>query len=64
VDVHPTMWKSFTDQVVEATKFGFKDHAQLWAGATAVAMTGAIVTSVFVGRWVSSRTLYFLSFLY
>jgi len=50
VDVHPTMWKSFTDQVVEATKFGFKDHAQLWAGATAVAMTGAIVTSVFIGR--------------
>ncbi|KXL48381.1 hypothetical protein M433DRAFT_145090 [Acidomyces richmondensis BFW] len=55
LSVHPTTWDSFTTQLVEATKLDFGDHAQMWAAATGVAMTGALVTSVFVGRNLKRR---------
>ena len=51
--VRPDLWDQFTHQVVETTKFSAGDHAKMWAAATATACTGAIVTSVFVGRFAS-----------
>jgi len=55
LSVHPTKWDAFTTELVEATKFDFSDHAQMWAAATGAAMTGALVTSVFVGRNMKRR---------
>ncbi len=48
--VHPEKWNAFTAQIVESTKLSMTDQAQAVAAATAVAMTGAIATSVFLGR--------------
>ena len=50
LNVHPTSWDSFTYQIIETTKFGTGDYAKMWGAATATAMTGAIGTSIFVGR--------------
>jgi hypothetical protein len=51
LNVHPTKWDAFTTQLIETTKFKAADHAQIWATAAGVAMTGAILTSVFIGRY-------------
>lgn len=48
--VHPEKWTAFTTQIVESTKFSMNDHAKIWGAATATAMTGAIGTSIFLGR--------------
>ena len=48
--VHPEKWAAFTDQVVDSVKFETKDYAAMIGAATATAMTGAIATSVWVGR--------------
>lgn len=48
--VRPGQWESFTTQILEATKFGGKDYAQMWAAATATALAGAVFTSAYVGR--------------
>lgn len=48
--VRPDQWERFTAQVIDATKFETKDWAQMVGAATATALTGALVTSVFVGR--------------
>ena len=50
LNVHPSMWDTFTHQIVETTKMTGEDTAKVWAAATATAMTGAIVTAAFVGR--------------
>lgn len=52
VRVHPEKWTVFTSQVIESTKFSMNDHAKIWAAATATAMTGAIGTSIVLGRLV------------
>ena len=51
-DLHvaPDKWDNFTHQLVESVKFGSGDYARMWGAATATAMTGAIGTSIFVGR--------------
>ncbi|KAK4554816.1 hypothetical protein LTR86_007964 [Recurvomyces mirabilis] len=50
VNVHPSMWDTFTGRIVESTKLTGKDQMQVWAAATGVALTGAVITSVFVGK--------------
>lgn len=55
--VHPEKWTAFTTQIVESTKFSMNDHAKIWGAATATAMTGAIGTSIFLGRSVIHNTL-------
>ncbi|KAH9835946.1 hypothetical protein Tdes44962_MAKER01865 [Teratosphaeria destructans] len=55
LQVHPTMWDAFTTQLIETTKFTLGDHAQVWAAAAGVACTGALVTSVLVGRGMGTR---------
>ena len=51
-DVHiaPDKWDSFTYQIIESTKFGAGDYGKMVGAATATALTGAIGTSIFVGR--------------
>lgn len=48
--VRPELWERFTAQVVEATRFSKGDYAQMVGAATATALTGALLTSVYVGR--------------
>ncbi|CAK4031504.1 Hypothetical predicted protein [Lecanosticta acicola] len=48
--VRPDQWEQFTAQVVESTKFTAGDHAQMWGAATATALSGALMTSIYVGR--------------
>jgi hypothetical protein len=48
--VHPDRWDSFTSEIINRTKFSTGDYAKLWGAATATALTGAIATSVYVGR--------------
>lgn len=48
--IRPDEWDRFTHEVIETTKFGFSDHAKLYASAASVALTGALVTSVWVGK--------------
>ncbi|KAF2769093.1 hypothetical protein EJ03DRAFT_351571 [Teratosphaeria nubilosa] len=55
LQVHPTMWDAFTTQLIDTTKFTLGDHAQVWAAAAGVACTGALVTSVLVGRGMGTR---------
>lgn len=49
--VHPDKWAAFTEQVVHATKVSASDSRKVWAAATATAMSGAIVTSVFLKKY-------------
>jgi len=51
--IRPDEWERFTHEVVETTKFGIGDHAKLWASAASVALTGAVGTSVWVGKTMS-----------
>ncbi|KAK3674764.1 hypothetical protein LTR78_005486 [Recurvomyces mirabilis] len=46
VNVHPSIWDTFTARVVESTKLTGKDQMQVWAAATGVALTGAINDSL------------------
>ena len=48
--IRPDQWEDFTYQIIQSAKFGAGDNAQMWAAATATALTGAIATSVWVGR--------------
>lgn len=48
--VRPNQWERFTSQLLESTKFAVGDYAQMWGAATATALTGALLTSVYVGR--------------
>jgi hypothetical protein len=48
--VHPDRWESFTYQIVEATKISVGESAQVWAAATATALTGHIAASIWLGR--------------
>lgn len=48
--VRPNQWERFTSQLLESTKFAVGDYAQMWGAATATALTGAVLTSVYVGR--------------
>lgn len=48
--VRPDEWERFTHEVVETTKFSMGDHAKLWASATFVALTGNLVSSIWVGK--------------
>lgn len=48
--VHPDKWTSFTEQVVHATKVDASDSRKAWAAATATAMSGAVITSVFLKK--------------
>lgn len=50
LQVHPQKWDTFCSQLIDTTKLGIGDHAQIWAAATATALTGAWVTSVFIGK--------------
>ena len=50
--IHPDQWDSFTYQITESTKFETKDYARMIGSATGVALTGAIATSVWFGRYV------------
>lgn len=52
--VHPEKWTSFTSQIIESIKLSMNDHAKIWAAATATALTGAIGTSIMLGRSVHS----------
>ncbi|KAF2717475.1 hypothetical protein K431DRAFT_233082 [Polychaeton citri CBS 116435] len=56
LQVRPDEWERFTYQVVECTKLGIGDQAKMWSAATATALTGAIGTSIWVGRTMN-RTL-------
>ncbi|KAF2161757.1 hypothetical protein M409DRAFT_27813 [Zasmidium cellare ATCC 36951] len=48
--VRPELWEKFTAQIIGVTKFNNKDYAQMVGAATATALTGALLTSVYVGR--------------
>lgn len=48
--VHPEKWVAFTEQVVHTTKVDASDNRKAWAAATGVALSGAIVTSVFLKK--------------
>lgn len=48
--VHPDKWTAFTEQVVHATKVDARDSRKAWAAATATAMSGAVITSVFLKK--------------
>lgn len=48
--VRPNQWERFTSQLLESTKFAVGDYGQMWGAATATALTGALLTSVYVGR--------------
>ena len=48
--IHPDKWENFTYQIIESTKFDTRDNLRMVGAATATAMTGAIGTSVWVGR--------------
>lgn len=48
--VHPDRWESFTYQITEATKISVGETAQVWAAATATALTGHIAASIWLGR--------------
>lgn len=50
-NVHPEKWDAFTTQVIDTTKFSGRDRAQIWAASAATAMTGAIGTSIWLGRY-------------
>lgn len=51
-DLHvaPHKWEDFTYQITESTKFDKRDYTRMVGAATATAMTGAIGTSIWVGR--------------
>lgn len=49
--VHPDKWATFTEQVVHATKVSSSENGKAWAAATATALSGAIVTSVFLKKY-------------
>lgn len=48
--VHPDKWESFQYQIIESTKFDKGDYGRMVGAATATALTGAIGTSIWVGR--------------
>lgn len=48
--VHPEQWTKFTEQIVRATKVGASESGKAWAAATATAMSGAVLTSVFLKK--------------
>ncbi|KAK4507405.1 hypothetical protein PRZ48_001140 [Zasmidium cellare] len=48
--VPPSLWETFTAQIISTTKLSTKDHATIISAATATALTGALLTSVYVGR--------------
>jgi hypothetical protein len=50
LQVHPDKWNSFTSEIIERTKLTSGDKAKLWGTATGLALSGALVTSVFVHR--------------
>ncbi|WPG98494.1 Hypothetical protein R9X50_00128500 [Acrodontium crateriforme] len=56
-NIHPEKWDSFTTQVIHTTKFTGRDRAQIWAASAATAITGAIGTSIWLGRTMSRQTL-------
>lgn len=49
--VHPDKWAAFTEQVVHATKISTKDSGKAWAAATATAMSGAVLTSIYLKKY-------------
>jgi hypothetical protein len=50
--VRPDDWERFSGQVTDATKFGSGDYAKMWATAGTVALTGSVLTTAWVGRYV------------
>ena len=48
--VHPEKWDSFSSEIVSATKATPGDTAKVWAAATGCALTGRILTGIYVGR--------------
>lgn len=50
LQVSPDNWTSFTSSIITATKSTPADTAKVWAAATATAMAGALLTSVYLGR--------------
>jgi hypothetical protein len=43
-------WQQFSDQLIDSTKFDTADYAKLWAAVGSLALTGSILTSVWVSR--------------
>jgi hypothetical protein len=50
--VRPDDWERFSGQVTDATKFGSGDYAKMWAAAGSVALSGSVLTTAWVGRYV------------
>ena len=50
--VRPDDWQRFSDQIVDATRFNPSDYAKMWAAAGSVALTGSLLTTALVGRYV------------
>ena len=48
--VAPDKWESFTAGIIDTTKFTGGDYARMVGAASATALTGAIGTSIYVGR--------------
>ena len=48
--IHPHKWSAFSSQIVTAAKVAPSDTAKVWAAAAATAMTGAVATSIYLGR--------------
>lgn len=48
--IPPDKWENFTYQIIESTKFDTRDNLRMVGAATATALTGAVATSVWVGR--------------
>ena len=43
-------WQRFSDQLINSTKFETSDYTKLWAAVGSLALTGGILTSMWVGR--------------
>jgi hypothetical protein len=54
--VRPDDWKRFSDQVTDTTRFSSGDYAKMWAAAGSVALTGSLLTTAWVGRYVLRST--------
>lgn len=50
--VRPDDWQRFSDQIIDATRFDSSDYAKMWAAAGSVALTGSLLTTALVGRYV------------
>lgn len=49
--VRPDDWQRFSKQLTDATRFTRGDYARMWAAAGSVALTGAVLTTTWVGRY-------------